>query len=75
MGDKKEFEKVYTEYYTRLYYFALHIVGDEEAAKDLLNDVFTGLWKGFHKLDKKISTPIDLPPYAIEPLTISGTIC
>lgn len=53
MGDKKEFEKVYTEYYTRLYYFALHIVGDEEAAKDLLNDVFTGLWKGFHKLDKK----------------------
>lgn len=39
------FERVYTENYLRLYYYALHIVNDEEAAKDILNDVFVALWK------------------------------
>ena len=40
------FERVYTDNYLRLYYYALHVVNDEEAAKDILNDVavaFQGL--------------------------------
>lgn len=49
---KQQFEEIYTEYYTRLYFFALHIVGEEEVAKDLLNDVFTSLWKCFMTIDK-----------------------
>lgn len=31
------FERVYTDNYLRLYYYVLHIVNDEEAAKDILN--------------------------------------
>ncbi len=42
---REMFERVYTENYLRLYYYALHIVNDEEAAKDILNDVFVALWK------------------------------
>lgn len=42
---REKFERVYTENYLRLYYYALHIVGDEESAKDILNDVFVVLWK------------------------------
>ncbi len=41
---KKRFEKIYTENYTRLYYYALHVVNEEETAKDILNDVFATLW-------------------------------
>ena len=49
---REKFERVYTENYLRLYYYALHIVGDEESAKDILNDVFVTLWKNietFHE--------------------------
>lgn len=42
---REKFESIYTENYVRLYYYALHIVNDEEAAKDILNDVFVALWK------------------------------
>jgi len=42
---KSRFERVYTENYLRLYYYALHIVNDDEAAKDILNDVFMAFWK------------------------------
>ena len=41
---KKRFERIYTENYLRLYYYALHIVNDEDAAKDIVNDVFTTFW-------------------------------
>ena len=37
---KEQFERIYAENYTRLYYFALNIIGDREASKDILNDVF-----------------------------------
>mgnify|MGYP002672522963 CR=1 FL=1 len=42
---KRRFEEIYTGHYTRLYYYALHIVNDESVAKDILNDVFAALWK------------------------------
>lgn len=48
---KRRFEKVYTENYTRLYYYALHIVNDEETAKDILNDVFATLWNNIETVD------------------------
>lgn len=48
---KRKFEKIYTGNYTRLYYYALHIVNDEETAKDILNDVFTALWNSIETID------------------------
>ena len=32
---KEQFERIYAENYTRLYYFALNIIGDREASKDI----------------------------------------
>lgn len=48
---KNKFEKIYSENYSRLYYYALHLVNDSETSKDILNDVFTGLWKNIDKVD------------------------
>lgn len=50
---KEQFEQIYTENYSRLYYYALHIVDDEEVCRDLINDVFMGLWKVFERIDGK----------------------
>lgn len=48
---KEIFERIYTENYVRLYYYALHIVNEEETAKDILNDVFTVLWKNISHVE------------------------
>ena len=48
---KNKFEKIYTENYSRLYYYALHIVNDSEASKDILSDVFAGLWNNIDKVE------------------------
>lgn len=50
---KAKFEKVYTENYVRLYYYALHIVNEEELAKDILNDVFTAFWKNIANIKEE----------------------
>ena len=38
------FEKVYTEYFDRLFAYALVITKSESTAKDVVSDVFYGLW-------------------------------
>ena len=48
---KKQFEEIYVGHYTRLYYFALNLIGDKESSRDLLNDVFTSLWNQFDNID------------------------
>ena len=50
---REKFERVYTENYLRLYYYALHIVNDEESAKDILNDVFVALWKNIETFQEE----------------------
>ena len=50
---REKFESIYTENYLRLYYYALHIVNDEEAAKDILNDVFVALWKNIETFQEE----------------------
>jgi RNA polymerase sigma-70 factor (family 1) len=48
---KNRFEKIYTENYQRLYYYALHIVGESEVSKDILSDVFTALWNNIDNVE------------------------
>lgn len=47
---KKQFEQIYAEHYVRLYYYALHLVNDENLCKDILNDVFAALWKNLNDI-------------------------
>ena len=56
MGDKiittKEFEKLFCENYSRLYYFAYDFVEDIETSKDIVSEVFASIWKEKGRMDK-----------------------
>ncbi len=43
--DRKTFDELFKAHYSRLYMYALHITGEEEDSRDIVNDVFTSLWR------------------------------
>ncbi len=45
MVDKKDFERFFRESYSRLYYFAINLVKDEEVCRDIVSESFAQLWK------------------------------
>ncbi|MDD4189806.1 MAG: RNA polymerase sigma-70 factor [Mangrovibacterium sp.] len=49
-GDQFSFGLVFHLYYSRLYHFALHYLNDEEASKDIIQDVFASVWIEKEKL-------------------------
>lgn len=48
-----EFEALYKEHYPRMYYFSLTIVGEEEAARDVVGDVFSRVWDDYDLLEHR----------------------
>lgn len=42
---EETFEQVYRDTYSRLFYLAYDIVGDEESARDIVGEVFVSVWK------------------------------
>lgn len=59
MKNKRQFEQIFRENYTRLYYHALNFLNDSESAYDVVNDVFEYVWTHYEqfKFDKSI-TPL-----------------
>jgi len=53
-----EFEQVFREQYSRLYYYANDFVHDDEAARDIVSDVFTAIWN-----ERSRMKPSTLPAY------------
>jgi len=51
--DMQTFEQVYLENFERLCYHAYCIVGNEDDAKDVVNDVFTFVYEGWESYSKK----------------------
>ncbi len=47
---KEDFEKLFHEYYSRLYYFAYDFTEDIEVSKDIVSDVFASVWNGRDKI-------------------------
>lgn len=45
-----DFERIYKEYYIRLYRYAYGFVGNIDISKDIVSEVFTKLWKEHSKL-------------------------
>ena len=41
----KEFERLFAEYYNRMYYRAYHYVNDTEISKDIVSDAFGYVWE------------------------------
>lgn len=46
------FEQLYRGNYARLYYYAFRFVADEEACRDIVNDVFEQAWKDREQLQE-----------------------
>lgn len=41
---EKDFERVFREYHSRLYFFALNFLEDNEIAQDIVSEVFAATW-------------------------------
>lgn len=51
MNDKREFDRLFLQWYEPLFLFALKFVKEEEMSKDIVNDAFEYLWKNFAVVD------------------------
>jgi len=51
MNDKREFDRLFLQWYEPLFLFAMKFVKDEEVGKDIVNDAFEYLWKNFAEVD------------------------
>ena len=47
-----EFEALFRELHSRLYYYALGFVEDGEASKDIVNEVFMGAWHNRENIER-----------------------
>ncbi|MBO0591026.1 sigma-70 family RNA polymerase sigma factor [Cellulophaga sp. E16_2] len=45
MKTTQEFEKIYSNYWEKLYAFAIKMTGDSNLSKNIIQDVFTNLWE------------------------------
>ncbi len=43
--DRQQFERAFREYYSRLYFFALRYIDDEETCRDIVSEVFAATWR------------------------------
>ncbi len=54
-GDLKEFERLFKELYAPLCSYASKILGDNDKAEEIVQDIFYGIWKNKEKLEIKVS--------------------
>lgn len=50
-GDRTVFEKIYKTYFARLLYYSMSIVGDRDAACEIVQSLFLSLWENRRNLD------------------------
>lgn len=54
-GDEKAFKKIYDHYHARLYYFSLRFMCSDDAAREIVQEVFVKLWTNRHAVDAGLS--------------------
>lgn len=50
--EKSEFDSVFREFYSQLYFFARQYVDDDEACRDIVSGAFERLWQNFSKVER-----------------------
>lgn len=50
-GDIKAFEQLFRNYYSPLYHYAMSIVGERDAAEEIVEELFYVIWRDRGKLD------------------------
>lgn len=68
-GDERSFDRLFSEYYPSLLSVAVHMTGDETAARDIVQDIFARLWAGWKY--SHIKSPKDFLFIAVRNHTIS----
>lgn len=53
MNNKEFFGQLFKTYYARLYYYALQLLKDEEASRDIVSGVFAHVWEDFASYDQR----------------------
>lgn len=51
MNKREVFGHFFKSYYGRLYYYALQLLKDEEASRDIVSGVFAHVWENFDSYD------------------------
>lgn len=54
-GDHAAFTEIYNRYWSVLYLHARHMLGEPELARDVVQEVFTGIWNKAAMLDFQLS--------------------
>ncbi|WP_170846829.1 RNA polymerase sigma-70 factor [Sunxiuqinia elliptica] len=54
-GDVEAFNRLFRSFYKPLYFYVFRITGESEASKDILQDVFSQLWKERNNLPIRYS--------------------
>ncbi len=52
MNNKTAFDRMFSEWYAQMVYFAYYFVNDGEVAKDVVSDAFEYLWRNFGKIEQ-----------------------
>ena len=53
MSNREIFGQLFKTYYARLYYYALQLLKDEEASRDIVSGVFAHVWEDFASYDRQ----------------------
>lgn len=51
--DASDFELIFKQHYTQLYYFAFDLTADEEVSRDIVSDAFATLWSKRDEVEVK----------------------
>lgn len=54
-GDEEAFRYIFDRYKTKLYYFILHLLENEAAAEEVVQEVFMRTWTSRHKLAEVVN--------------------
>lgn len=53
MEDKSEFDRMFKEWFSRLFFFAYHYLQDMETSRDIVHDAFEYVWRNYEKMDSQ----------------------
>lgn len=51
MEDKTEFDRMFKEWFARLFSFANHYLQDTETSRDIVHDAFEYIWRNYEKME------------------------
>lgn len=51
MEDKTEFERMFKEWFARLFSYANHYLQNTEASRDIVHDAFEYVWRNYEKME------------------------